>query len=94
VSWLADESKEFTMPLSDDTIKRWKKLEEKIQDFISYFGCDRSTAMQMVCTNGAIEAMETAKRLEKRQEDMRVSELKRLRNLAAKEVGDIDTLLK
>jgi hypothetical protein len=82
------------MPISDDTIRRWKEIEKKIQEFMDYFQCDRQEAMQRVTINGAVQAMETTQRIEKRQEEIRLSELKRRKNIAAKEAGDIEALLK
>jgi hypothetical protein len=82
------------MPISDDTIRRWKEIEKKIQEFMDYFQCDRQEAMQRVSINGAVQAMETTQRIEKRQEEIRVSELKRRKNIAAKEAGDIEAMLK
>jgi hypothetical protein len=69
------------MPISDDTKRRIKAFGEKVKEFMEYFDCDKATAWQMVTANSAAQALETTKRLEKRQEEIRQIELKRRQNV-------------
>jgi hypothetical protein len=61
--------------LSDATVERLKQWEEKLIEFMSFYGCDRQEAIQRVYANNSYKVFEMASRIDKRTKANALAEL-------------------